>query len=347
MTKTAALALMTALILVAAERPSAAAEAPSVLVQTAAVAEHELTDTLVGYGTVTPEPARQMNISLPRAGRILALRVGLGQAVKQGEALFDVQTDPAANLAYAQAANAVELARGELARVEALARDQLATRSQVEAARKTLADAEAGLSAQTRLGAGSGRTTVGAPFAGMVSALSAAQGDRIAAGATVLQLARTDRLRVQLGIEPEDVLRVQPGMAVKIASVFDTRNDATATARVERAQGMINPQTQLTDVVVTVRNPQSVRLLPGMRVRGEIIAGRSRTLAVPRQAVLKDDQGAYLFQVKDGRARRVNVTTGLESEGLIGISGPIDAAAPVVVVGNYELTDGMRVREGR
>jgi hypothetical protein len=62
--------------------------------------------------------------------------------------------------------------------------------------------------------------------------------------------------------------------------------------------------------------------------------------------VLTDAGGAYIFQVSGGKARRVNVVQGAESQGMIPISGPLDAKLPIVVLGNYELQDGMSVREG-
>jgi hypothetical protein len=67
---------------------------------------------------------------------------------------------------------------------------------------------------------------------------------------------------------------------------------------------------------------------------------------VPRQAVLTDAQGAYIFQVVQGVAHRVNVTKGHESQGVVAISGTMDTKLPVVVLGNYVLQDGMKVREG-
>ena len=81
-------------------------------------------------------------------------------------------------------------------------------------------------------------------------------------------------------------------------------------------------------------------------VRATITVGQHLAWAVPRAAVLTDTNGAYIFQVAGGTARRVNVTTSGESEGMVAVSGTIDAQLPVVVVGNYELTDGMQVREG-
>ena len=39
------------------------------------------------------------------------------------------------------------------------------------------------------------------------------------------------------------------------------------------------------------------------------------------------------------------VTTGLEDKGLVAVEGPLKANDTVVVVGNYELKDGMAVQE--
>ena len=63
-------------------------------------------------------------------------------------------------------------------------------------------------------------------------------------------------------------------------------------------------------------------------------------------AVLTDANGAYIFQVSGGKAHRVTVTSGAESQGMVAISGGIDPHVPVVVLGNYELQEGMQVRQG-
>jgi len=61
--------------------------------------------------------------------------------------------------------------------------------------------------------------------------------------------------------------------------------------------------------------------------------------------VLKDGRGDYLYQVSDGHAKRVAVTVGVESGGIVAVSGNLDGHLKVVVLGNYELKDGMVVRE--
>jgi membrane fusion protein (multidrug efflux system) len=333
---------MATLLLALSATPARPAEEPSVVVTTELLTRHSLVDSLVGYGTVAPATGRVKNVSSPYGGHVTALRVSPGQTVKRGEALIEVETEPAATLAYRQAAAAVEYGRNELGRVEELAQQQLATRSQVAAAKKSLTDAQLQLHEQARLGAGRRATTFRAPFDGVVTSLSVALGERITANKTLLQLARTDQLLAQIGIEPADAMRIRPGMAVQLVSVFDARN--AVAAKVTRVHGMIDPQTQLVDVVVSFRSDAASGLLPGTRVRGDVAVGNDNSWAVPRQAVLRDAHGAYLFQVKGGRAQRVDVTVGIESGDLIGVSGALDATQPVVVLGNYELKDGMKVR---
>jgi multidrug efflux pump subunit AcrA (membrane-fusion protein) len=65
---------------------------------------------------------------------------------------------------------------------------------------------------------------------------------------------------------------------------------------------------------------------------------------VPRSAVLHDDHGAHVFVVKQGRAQRVTVETGIAEGDWIAVTGAIKPGIPVIVRGNYGLTDGMPVR---
>jgi RND family efflux transporter MFP subunit len=320
--------------------PAYAAEAPSVLVQTVPLAQQTLTDTVSGYGVVSPDTGSLQSVSLPRAGQILALRVSAGQVVKKGAPLLAFGTGTDAALMYQQALTAVRFARSEVARVTQLVSQQLATQSQLAAAKKTQADAEAALQAQQKIGAGQALQTVTAPFDGVVVALLAAQGDRLAAGAPLLQLARAGGQRVLLGVEPEDATRVRPGMAVRVASVF--ADNRAVTGRVAQVFGMVNPQTQFVDVLVTLPGGGQ---LANTRVRADIDVGQSSAWVVPRSAVLRDAQGAYLFQVQAGKAKRIAVTTGLEQHGVVAVHGSGLLQAPVVSLGNYELQDGMAVRE--
>jgi RND family efflux transporter MFP subunit len=323
--------------------PAPAAPGPATaLVKTQPLQQRGLTDTLTAFGEVAT--GQVVAISFPRAGQVSRLLVVPGQRVKPGTPLATLTSDPNAKLAYTQAVTAVDFARGELRRNKELFALQLATRSQVDAAQKALQDAEANLATQRQLGGDIGLATVTAPFDGVVTAVSVAQGDRIQPGAAILQLGHTDVLRVLLGIEPADFGLVRAGMPLTLSPVDDPTKSASAS--IAESQGLVNPKTQLVDAMAAVSAANASFLVPGMHVRAVIKVGQHLAWAVPRAAVLTDANGAYIFQVTGGKAHRVNVTSGGESQGLVAISGPIDPHLPVVVLGNYELQDGMLVKEG-
>ncbi|MDE2369863.1 MAG: efflux RND transporter periplasmic adaptor subunit [Burkholderiales bacterium] len=321
-----------------------AADGPSARVETVALVRRALPEVVSGYGVVTPDTDSLQTLSLPRAGQVLRLRVAAGEPVRQGQVLLEFGNSADAELGFRQARQALDYARGERARVAALLGQQLATRSQLAAADKAVADAEAALQMQQGIGADRSRQAVVAPFDGLVAAVSVAQGDRVAAGAPLLQLARQGRQHLLMGVEPGDARTVRAGMPVSVAAVVDATHPVRG--RVTQVFGMVNPQTQLVDVRVELA---SGALLAGTRVSATIDIARPAGWVVPRSAVLRDAHGAYLFQVRQGKAHRVDVRTGIEQGGQVAVqpAAPgqtLDPALPVVSLGNYELQDGMAVR---
>ncbi len=330
------------LVFVISSAAHATDTAPSVLVRVAPLTRHMLTENLEGYGIVSAATGNETGIALPRAGRLLRLEVTTGQVVKKGDKLFEFGTATADSLAYQQAHSAQQLAHRDLQRTESMFSQKLVTAAQLDTARKALRDAEDALAAQVRLGSAKTVEQMNAPYDGVVMAVSANQGDFLAAGAALLRLQKAGPQQVQIGVEPEDALRVATGMPVRIVSVFNPA--ISVMAKVSGIHGALDQQTRL--IAITVKlDKGTVHFFPGTRVRGEITIARQNLPAVPRAAVLSDAKGSYLFQVENGKAKRVAVVTGLESKGVVAVSGTFNPALPVVIQGNYELSDGMAVRE--
>lgn len=320
-----------------------AADETSALVRTQAVRKQSLPEILTVFGDVAA--GKVVTVSFPRAGLVSRMQVVAGQRVHRGAPLATLVSDPAAQTAYAQAVSAERFARAELKRNQELFALQLATQSQVDAARKSLQDATSALNAQRKLGGNLGSATVYAPSDGVVTALAVAQGDRIQPGAPLLQLGRLDTLRIQLGIEPEESRLVRAGMPVTLTTVQNREQSVTAV--VDAIQDVVDSKTQLVNATVVLSASSARFLIPGMHVQGAIQIAQHQAWAVPRQAVLTDNDGGYLFQVAQGKARRVNVRKVAESGSLVGVDGTLDPALPVVALGNYELQDGMKVREAK
>ena len=282
-------------------------------------------------------------LSFARAGQLTELKVVVGARVAKGAILATLTPDPATKQAWQQAVDAVDVARRERQRQQELLASHLATQSQLDAADKTLRDAQGALKALEEQGGGSATSRLMAPFDAVVTNVTALQGDRIAAGAPVLQLGRADLLRVTMGIEPADRALVHRGSHVALWPA--TGADASRLdLGVNEVQDTVDPKTQLIDVVALVPPGLSNRLAPGMKVRAQLEAGGVTALAVARNAVLTDERGDYLFQVVGGKAHRVAVTRTLDNGNLVAIAGLQDLKSPIVVEGNYELEDGMAVK---
>jgi len=321
-------------------------EETSVLVKTVAVQKTAMPLTMDVFGDVSGGKVEAL--SFPQAGQLQHLAVVLGQPVRRGDLIATLASDPNARVAYAQAENAVAFARRESLRNQELLGLKLATQAQVDAAARQVQDAQSALDAQAKLGGASAAPQLRAPFDGVVTAAPAAQGERLAAGAVVVQLGHSDRLRVLLAVEPALGTTLRTGMAVTLKSVQAGGRGTATEAAIDELQNVVDPRTRMTTAVVLLAAGKQGGLLPGMQVAATIELGRRPAWSVPRSAVLSDEHGAYLFQVRGGKAHRVNVETIVESDSGLGVSGPLDEAAPVVVLGNYELADGMAVRgEGR
>lgn len=320
-----------------------AGKEPSVLVETTVVKTHRFTPTVAAYGTLEADPDKVLVLSLSHAGLINRVWVSLGQRVQAGDPLIEVITAPADRMQYLQAQSAVDYARRELQRQQRLLKEQLATQAQMDAARKALHNAQTTLEALKRQGQDQPAQLMRSPREGVVTRLDVQQGQRVQAGSPALLVADADQLITRVGVEPEDLSRLRPGLPVILRSVFVP--ERPITARVGDIHAMINPATRLVDVLIPIPTDQADHLALGTRMIATIELADRPGLAVPRSAVLSDAKGAYVYTVRDGVAHRIDVSTGGEEAGLVEIAGDIRAGDPVVVSGNYELSEGMAVRE--
>jgi RND family efflux transporter MFP subunit len=313
------------------------------LIETAAPREEVLKRTVQGYGTVATSEDAVIGTSFLHPGQISRLRVRPGEVVKAGEVLLELSTDPSATISYQTAVAALDFAKRDLARTKTLLTQHLATNAQLAAAAKAVEDAMAAVETQRKLGNDQKAEVITAPFNGYVTALTVAPGDRVQPNTTVLKLAPSDHVQVTVGLQPEDAARVQTGMAAEVVPVFTPESRLSGVVR--GATGTINPATKRVDVWVELVAAEQ-ELVPGTAVSVEIVLEQHTGWVVPRDAVLRDGKGDYIFQVTGSKAERVPVSTGIETDKYTEIIGRIDTKRQIVTVGNYELQDGMAVREG-
>lgn len=351
-------------------------DTPQVDVGTSPMQRGLIGQPIRAYGVVAAAAANMTAINLSYVARITRLLVQNGQTVKRGQPLFVAQADPSAALALTQAQSAAVLATGERKRTQALMNQGLATASQLATAQKAEDDASQALALERRTGVRIGDNTIVAPADGVVLQVAVGQGDQVQAGTTIVQLniASTDgeashgvargsaamsandrsqdhagaprRGNVSLGIEPTDAPLLKAGDALTLHGLASALTQQTLHGRVVFVGAAIDPQSQLVPVGADV--PVSgTAFIPGTHVVADIATRIGMHWIAPRDAVLRDTNSAYLFQITpDHKAHRVNVTIAVEDGDRYGVDGAIDPSRPLVVRGNYELTEGMAVHVG-
>jgi membrane fusion protein (multidrug efflux system) len=88
------------------------------------------------------------------------------------------------------------------------------------------------------------------------------------------------------------------------------------------------------------------RLKPGMLLTVTIEAQARTSPAVPEIALVGEGAQSYVFTVEDGKAKRINVVTGLRQDGMVEIREGLRLGQRVVTEGVVKIAEGQRVRSG-
>ena len=313
---------------------------PVALVKIAAVKKGAIQETIRVYGTVIPAPGATNALSVPYESRVHRIMVNEGQEVSPGDPLLEIGPSPETRLKFDQAAESYNTARQALQNMERKFKLKLATNDQVLQAKQASDQAGLNLESMKRQGV-DGVHEMKAQAKGLVSRVAVDQGAIVAAGAPLMLVVPENRFELRLGVEPTDIGRVHPGMPVVLSLVL-VPAAPVVTGQVRKISRSVNPSTRLVDVFVSVPAP-SVFLL-GQYISGTITTASVEGLIVPRSAVLSEEKGSVVYIVRDGRAHAKSVRTLAEQGSETCVAGPdLQPGDRVVVMGNYELTDNMRV----
>ncbi|HVB17375.1 MAG TPA: efflux RND transporter periplasmic adaptor subunit [Stellaceae bacterium] len=311
---------------------------PSVLVQLAKLQKGSLPRRITTFGTVETSPAARQTVMAPVAAGVEAVYVKAGERVGAKAPLVRLGPSPATAAAYTQALSALRAGRDLVERTRSLLGQHLATAQQLTDAEKSAADARASLAALKAEGAGSPQTLRAASEA-IVTAVSTSPGAIVAQGAALIDLALPNGLVLRAGVVPNQAPAINPGDAVRITPLGST--DAVA-GRVLLRGSVVDPQTGLVPVDITLP-PDG--FMPGQMAQAGIVIGQVAGFVVPHEAILADDRGApYVVQAIKGTAHKVAVKLLLSAGQQDVVAGALDPTAPLVLAGNYQLRDGMKVR---
>lgn len=311
---------------------------PSVLVQLTALHKGSLPSIVTAYGRVQANAPAQETVMAPLSAMVQEVYVQPGETVARNAQLLRLAPSPSASASYAQAQSALRVASELVARTGRMVAQHLATQQQLADAQKAESDARATFGALKTQGA-DGPQTIYAPSEAIVTAVSITPGSIVSEGSVLLSLVRSQGFVLQVGVIPGEAASVMAGDPVAITPIG---GGSILQGKVSLRGSVVQSGSGLVPVDVSV---PSGKLFLGETAKADITTGQLNGYVVPHQAVLVNDQGKpYVVQSANLIAKKVPVQV-LGSKGDKDvIAGPLDPAAPLVLAGNYQLDNGMRMR---
>ena len=185
------------------------------------------------------------------------------------------------------------------------------------------------------------RATITSPISGVVSARNVEVGQLVAGAAVPFTIVQVDPVIVQVSVSETLINLIYVGMEVDVA-VQALGGEQNFTGVVTIVAPIANHASTF-PVRVELDNPDGL-IRPGMFSQVTFVQAQSRgNFVVPRNVVMSDEYGQFVFVVEGEKAVRRPVTTGLESGNYIEVTTGLTESDQVVVVGQEFLHEGILV----
>ncbi|MBI5379785.1 MAG: efflux RND transporter periplasmic adaptor subunit [Nitrospirae bacterium] len=326
-----------------------AREAP-VTVRTAPVARGEFLVTVFATATATVKADEEAILSAQRVGRITRLPVEVGDAVKKGAILVELDLSEEevqrANV-RAQARAVREESERTLQRMEDLFRRGYVARQEVDAARRAAEVARAQHEAAEReIRISEGYSRIQAPFDGVIATQPVEVGELVTVGKPIVTVVNLARLYILATIDEVDAGRIHQGQPV--IARLDAFPDRPVRGYVDRIGAVVTGgklETRTFEVWIRPAE-KDPGMKPGMSADIEIQTARvPETLYIPTQAVLERGGKKQVYVAEGGKAVLRSVETGHSNWNFTEVKAGLMEGDPVVVTPDaVGLHEGGRVR---
>lgn len=313
---------------------------------TAAVTRGDLEDSVLATGAL--QAARLTNVGAQVGGQVKKLYVQVGDKVKQGQLIADIDDttqrnalraaqDNVTNFKAQKAAkqSALVLARQNYERQKYMFERDATSQADYQSARQALDAALADIQAidaqiaqytvqVNNAQADLGYTRIVAPSAGTVVSIVTQEGQTVnvmQAAPTIVKLADLDTMRIEAQISEADVVRVKPGMPAYFTTLGDpdTRHEATLRSvepgpiNMKTYEGSNTDSASSTAVyyngLLDVPNPNHMLRIQMTAQVTLVLAQAKNVLMIPASALSqRGPDGRYTVRVVSGSADRQSVT---------------------------------------
>ncbi len=282
--------------------------------------------------TSTIQPFVKNNIAPQTAGRISRILVDVGDFVKEGQVVAEMDQTQLAQVELQMKNNEVEYNRlKELYAVGGLSKSDL---DAIEMAYNV---------SKTQYKNLLENSTLVSPINGVITARNYDAGDMYAMSAPIYTVEQIVPVKLLVGISETDYSKVEKGDPVEVTA--DALPGKTFYGKIRKIYPTVDPATRTFTVEIVIDNNYST-LRPGMFSRATVKFGVNNSVVIPDVAVVKQQGSGERFVYvlnADGTVTYQKVVLGRRMGAEYEVLEGLADGAKVVVGGQIRLKDGIEV----
>jgi membrane fusion protein (multidrug efflux system) len=283
-------------------------------VEVAKVQRQSLSVTKQFSGTLEGE--EQANVVAKISERITNINVHVGDAVKAGQVLVELDKSGATSQFY-QAQAGFNNASKTYERMKALYQEGAISQQALDGAQTAYDVARANFDAAKSM------VELTTPIPGVVAAVNVSVGDLTTPGAVLITVARIGKMKVDFDVNELELGSLSLGKLVEVYS--EARPDVKMKGQIVQLSKSADVRSRTFQMKAQFDNTSDNWFRPGMFCKVNVsISSGAKTLVVPVTAIVSDGITNRVFVVKDGRsfqqAVQVGLTDGISTEILSGLS---------------------------
>ncbi|MFV2055320.1 MAG: efflux RND transporter periplasmic adaptor subunit [Thiohalomonadales bacterium] len=289
------------------------------------------------------------------SGELRKLPIKAGKVVKTGQKLAQLdQTDYQLRLNDSKAK--FDLVKIQYDRAEKLVKDRMIPISDFDSAkaRYLTVQAELKLAQQNML-----YTTLRAPYDGRISRVFVKNHENIKAQQPIMVIQAQDNIDLEFYV-PESVIAnakvTTPDTRRKVDVKFDLFPNNLYQAVVKEFDTEVDPNTQSYRILVTMKRPSDIKVIPGMAATvigkvnespessGKVILPVAAVFAAEDKALASQDRYVWKYDATTQQVSRHAVTVGPLTDGGITIVSGVSAGEQIVAAGVQFLKEKQKVK---
>jgi RND family efflux transporter MFP subunit len=312
------------------------------------VRRRNITNTVVATGIIKPQVGAEVKIGSRVSGTVMNLYVNIGDYVKKGQLLAEIDESELAPV-YKQSLANLNYAETNLKYLEIDLNRMLRMNEKNYISQQALDDAKKAVElAKARVmqekanveyaGIQLGHTKIYASISGVIGSVSTQKGETVSAAfsspvfVTIIDLTK---LEIWAFIDETDIGKIEVGQ--KVTFTVDTYQDSEFNGTVKA----IYPQAEIRNnvvnyiAVVCIENQTGKTLRPEMTASVNVLLqGRDNVIAIPKKALLKRGDKTFVKMMQNNKLVEREITTGITGNGQVEVISGLTDKDKIIVDSN-------------